>query len=143
MSQIGFGIVGTGMIAGVVADAIAKTANAKLAAVSSRRIENGDKFTAKRHGVATVQGIDALLTRPDVDAVYIATPTVAKEEIGLAAIAAGKHILIDKPFINHASVARITQSAAANGVTFMDATPSNTAQWSRLASGDCSRDHVS
>ena len=39
MSQIGFGIVGTGMIAGVVADAITRAANARLAAVSSRRIE--------------------------------------------------------------------------------------------------------
>ncbi len=110
------------MIAGVVADAITKAANARLAAVSSRRIENAEKFTAKRHGVAAVQGIDALLTRGDVDAVYVATPTVAKEEIGLAAIASGKHILVDKPFINHASVVRMTQAAAAKGVAFMDAT---------------------
>ena len=122
MSPLGFGIVGTGMIAGVVSDAITKAANARLAAVSSRRIENAEKFTAKRRGVAAVQGIDALLTRGDVDAVYVATPTVAKEEIGLAAIASGKHILVDKPFINHASVVRMTQAAAAKGVAFMDAT---------------------
>jgi predicted dehydrogenase len=122
MSQIGFGIVGTGMIAGVVADAITKSVNARLVAVSSRRIANAQKFTAKRHGVAAVQGIDPLLTRADVDAVYVATPTIAKEEIGLAAIASGKHILIDKPFINLASVLRITQSAAAKGIVFMDAT---------------------
>ena len=64
----------------------------------------------------------SLLARPDVDAVYIATPTVAKEEIALAAIAAGKHVLVDKPFVNHASVLRMTQAAAAKGVVFMDAT---------------------
>jgi predicted dehydrogenase len=45
-----------------------------------------------------------LLARADVDAVYFATPTVAKEEIAPAAIAAGKHILIDKPFIDRSSV---------------------------------------
>jgi predicted dehydrogenase len=95
MSQIGFGIVGTGMIAGVVADAITKSVNARLVAVSSRRIANAQKFTAKRHGVAAVQGIHPLLTRADVEAVYVATPTIAKEEIGLAAIASCKHILID------------------------------------------------
>jgi predicted dehydrogenase len=122
MSQIGFGIVGTGMIAGVVADAIAKAANARLAAVSSRRIENAEKFTAQRQGAAAVQGIDSLLARADVDAVYIATPTVAKEEIALAAIAAGKHVLVDKPFIDHASALRMTRAAAAKGVVFMDAT---------------------
>jgi predicted dehydrogenase len=48
MPQLGFGIVGTGMIAGVVADEIAKANNAKLKAVSSRRIENAQSFTAKR-----------------------------------------------------------------------------------------------
>jgi predicted dehydrogenase len=122
MSRIGFGIVGTGMIAGVVADAIAKSANARLAAVSSRRVENSERFTAGRQGVAAVQGMDGLLTRADVDAVYIATPTVAKEGIALAALAAAKHILIDKPFIDHASALRMTQAAARKGVAFMDAT---------------------
>jgi predicted dehydrogenase len=122
MSQIGFSIVGTGMIAGVVADAIARAANTRLAAVSSRRIENAQKFTARRKGAAAVEGIDGLLARPDVDAVYVATPTVAKEAIALAAIAAGKHVLVDKPFLDRASVLRMTQAASARGVVFMDAT---------------------
>jgi predicted dehydrogenase len=122
MSQLGFGIVGTGMIAGVVADAIAKSANARLAAVSSRRIENAQSFTAERQGAVAVQGIESLLARTDVDAVYIATPTVAKEAIALGAISAGKHILIDKPLINLNSALLMTQAAAAKGVAFMDAT---------------------
>jgi predicted dehydrogenase len=122
MSQVGFGIVGTGMIAGVVADAIARSANGRLAAVSSRRIENAQRFTAERRGAAAVQGIDGLLARADVDAVYIATPTVAKEDIALAAIAAGKHILVDKPLISLGSALRMTQAATARGVAFMDAT---------------------
>src|SRR5262249_29260471 len=107
---------------GVVADAICRSKNARLTAVSSRRIENAQKFTAQRNGVAAVQGIDRLLSRGDVDAVYVATPTVAKEDIALVAIAAGKHVLIDKPFINHASALRITQASAGRGVAFMDAT---------------------
>jgi predicted dehydrogenase len=122
MSQLGFGIVGTGMIAGVVADAISKSKSARVAAVSSRRIENAQKFTADRPAVAAVEGIDRLLAKADVDAVYIATPTVAKEEIALAAIAAGKHVLIDKPFVDHASALRMTRAAAASELAFMDAT---------------------
>ena len=122
MPRIGFGIVGTGMIAGVVADAVSKSASARLAAVASRRIENAETFTAKRPGTHAVQGIEGLLARPDVDAVYIATPTVAKEEIALAVIAEGKHLLVDKPFANHASVLRMTQAAADKGIVFMDAT---------------------
>ena len=122
MSQLGFGTIGTGMIAGVIADAIAESTNAKLVAVSSRRIENAQSFAAKHEGVAAVQGIDSLLARGDVDAVYIATPTAAKEEVALAAIAAGKHVLVEKPFADHASVLRMTRAASARGVAFMDAT---------------------
>jgi predicted dehydrogenase len=122
MSPVGFGIVGTGMIAGVVADAISKSTKARSAAVSSRRIETAQNFAAHRTGAVPVQGVDGLLARADVNAVYVATPTVAKEEIALAAIAAGKHVLVDKPFISLASALRITQAAADKGVAFMDAT---------------------
>ncbi len=122
MTQLGFGIVGTGMIAGVVADGLAQAKKAKLVAVSSRRIENAKKFVAERSGAAAVEGIEALLTRPDVEAVYVATPTVAKEAIALAAVAAGKHVLVDKPFDRRASAERMIQAAAAKGLVFMDAT---------------------
>jgi predicted dehydrogenase len=122
MKPLGFGIVGTGKIAVVLADAIAKSANARLIAVSGRKIATAQAFVAQRPGVAAVQGFEALLSRADVDAVYIATPTTPKESIALAAIAAGKHVIVDKPFVDHASVLKMTQAAAAKGVAFMDAT---------------------
>jgi predicted dehydrogenase len=121
-SQLRFGIVGTGMIAGVIADAIDKSTNAKLIAVSSRQIDTAQSFVGKRQGVAAVEGLDDLLARADVDAVYIGIPTAPKEETALAAIAAGKHVLVDKPFVSHGSVLRMTNAAAAEGVAFMDAT---------------------
>jgi len=121
-SPLGFGVVGTGVIAGLVADAIAGSKNARVAAVSSRRIETARAFVAGREGAAAVQGIDELLCRPDVGAIYIATPTVAKEEIALAAIAAGKHVLFDKPFASHASAVRIAAAARLKGLLLMDAT---------------------
>lgn len=122
MSQLGFGIVGTGMIAGVIAEALGKSKTARLAAVSSRRVENAQGFAARYPGAVPVQGIDTLLACPDVGAVYLAVPTVAKEEIALAAIAAGKHVLVDKPFASRESVLRMTTAAADKGVLFMDAT---------------------
>ncbi len=120
--SFGFGIVGTGMIAGVFADALAKAKNATLAVVSSRRLDNARAFVADRPGAVAVEGLEALLHHPGVDAVYIATPTVAKEALALAAIAAGKHVLVEKPFVNHASLQRMTDAAAAKGLMFMDAT---------------------
>jgi predicted dehydrogenase len=122
MSQLRFGVVGTGMIAGVIADALAQSNKAKLTAVSSRRLANAQQFTAKRPGAAPIEGFESLVSRADVDAVYVATPTAAKEEIALAAIAVGKQVLVDKPFADSASDRRMTRAAADKGVAFMDAT---------------------
>lgn len=121
-AKLGFGIVGTGMIAGVIARAVDKSANARLRAVSSRNLETARAFVNERGGAEPVQGFKNLLERSDVEAVYIATPTSAKEEIALAAIEAGKHVLVDKPFIDKASAERMTIAATAKGLTWMDAT---------------------
>jgi predicted dehydrogenase len=122
MSQLRFGIVGTGMIAGAIADAMSSSTKAHLTAVSSRQIDKAAGFVSKRRGAIAVQGFRNLLVRDDIDALYIATPTAAKEEIALAATAAGKHILVDKPFIDRASVLRMSTAAQARGLVFMDAT---------------------
>jgi predicted dehydrogenase len=93
-----------------------------LRAVSSRQLAKAEAFVAQRPGAAAVQGIESLLQREDVDGIYIAIPTVAKEAAALASIAAGKHVLVDKPYTSRASVQRMTDAAAAKGVLFMDAT---------------------
>src|SRR6516165_12019067 len=112
MPQLRFGIVGTGMIAGVIADAINKSTNGKLIAVSSRQLETAQRFVSDRQGVAAVQGLEDLLARADLDAVYIGIPSALKEQTALAAIAAGKHVLVDKPFVSHTSLTRMTNAAA-------------------------------
>jgi predicted dehydrogenase len=121
-----FAIVGPGFIAGVLAAAIARAEGAVLTAVASRKLENAERFVAANqagHGaIAAVEGWRALLTRDDVDALYLATPTVAKEEIALAAVEAGKHILVDKPFWDEASCRRMIEAAHAKGLVFMDGT---------------------
>lgn len=122
MSQLNFGVVGPGFIAGAVAKSITHASKARLAAVSSRRLANAEAFVEGFPGAEAVEGYEALLGRDDVDALYIATPTVAKETIALAAIAAGKHVLIDKPLVDKDSVQRMAEAAAAKGVVFMDAT---------------------
>lgn len=122
MTEFGFGIVGTGMIATAVADAIEAAATARLAAVSSRTRAKAEAFVAGRPGAGAVEGVPALLARDDVDAVYVAIPTAEKEQVALAAVASGKHVLVDKPFVDTASVDRVARVAAAGGLVFMDAT---------------------
>src|SRR5262245_31357644 len=52
---------------------------------------------AARFGVENVDEVDTLLARDDVDVVYIATPPFLHYEQGMAALQAGKHVIVEKP----------------------------------------------
>lgn len=117
-----WGIVGTGGIANSMAPRIKEAAGCELTAVSSRRLQSAQEF-AGRHGVPN--SYDSWLEMAksdDVDALYIATPTSVKEEIGLAALEYGKHILVEKPFADLPSVKRMTSVCRRKGLIFMDGT---------------------
>ncbi len=121
-NAFGFSILGTGMIANVVADAVEAAPSARLAAVASRSLERARAFAEGRTGAKPIEGLEAMLAEPAVQAVYIAVPTAHKEEAALAAIAAGKHVLVDKPYVDAQSVTRMSGAAAAADLVFMDAT---------------------
>ncbi len=121
-TTFGFGILGSGFIAHVVARALTEAPSVRLAAVGSRSQANAETFAASYPGCLAAEGLEALLATDDVDAVYVAVPTVYKEAAALAAIAAGKHVLVDKPYVSAQSVQRMTEAAAAAGLVFMDAT---------------------
>ncbi|MFK4761147.1 Gfo/Idh/MocA family protein [Microbacterium sp. ZW T5_45] len=121
-----WGIVGPGWIAGEFAKALQAHTDQKLVAVSSRSPETGAAFAAA-HGIARVHGsVDALVNDPEVDVVYVATTPTSHLEIGLAAIAAGKHVLIEKPFtVSAAEAHQLTDAARRANVLAMEA------MWSR------------
>ena len=117
-----WGVVGTGGIANAMAPMIKMAANAELAAVSSRKMVTAKEY-ADRHGVPnTFDSWADMFAFDGVDAIYIATPTSVKEEIGIAAAKNGKHVLADKPLANLASLQRITAACQQYGVGFMDGT---------------------
>ena len=118
------GIVGSGLIAGITARAAAAAAGCKVVAVSARRLEVAQAFAAE-HGIAQANAHGdwkQLLSSPDIDAVYVATPTAPREEICVLAAQHGKHVLAEKPFANLASLRRITAACRQHGVAFLDAT---------------------
>ncbi|MCC2605079.1 Gfo/Idh/MocA family protein [Planctobacterium marinum] len=122
MNNLNIGIIGSGMIAGVIVDAIRQSSNATIAGVTSRRYESAQAF-ATQHNIARVFTSTAqMLASGEVDAVYVATPTSVKEEIAIAAANVQKHLLVDKPFVSLASLERIVAAAKQNKVAFMDAT---------------------
>jgi len=85
----------------------------RVTAVGSRRAEAASAFAAE-HGIARSHGsYDALLADPEVDIVYVATPHHLHAENALAALAAGKHVLVEKAFTINAVEARAVVRAAA------------------------------
>src|ERR1700722_3466879 len=96
VTSCGFGIVGTGIIAAMHADAIAALPGARLVAVTDADAGAAAAFAASR-GAAAERDLDALLARGDVDVVCVCVPSGLHAEVGLRAVKAGKHLVIEKP----------------------------------------------
>lgn len=93
-----------------------------VCAVAARDPERALKY-AQTHGIAESYGsYEALLERPDIDAVYVALPAAAHAEWSLAALSAGKHVLCEKPFgLSSAEADACVARARAEGLLLMEA----------------------
>lgn len=104
-AKIRWGILSTGKIARVFAEALKVLPEAELVAVGSRSAESanqfGDQFRVP-HRYATYQ---ALVNDPDVDVIYVATPHALHRDNMLLCLQAGKSVLCEKPFTINAQQA--------------------------------------
>ena len=93
-----------------------------VAAVAARDVSRAQAFAAK-HGIARVHdSYEALLADPDIDAVYNPLPNGLHGKWTRAALAAGKHVLCEKPFTANAAEAReIAELAAQSDRVVMEA----------------------
>jgi UDP-N-acetyl-2-amino-2-deoxyglucuronate dehydrogenase len=116
MRQYGFGIVGTGVIAATHAQAIAALPNAHLVAVTDVRPDSARAFAAA-HGCAAEPDLAALLARQDVDVVCVCVPSGLHADVGIAAAAAAKHLVVEKPIeVTLVEADRLIGAADAAGV---------------------------
>ena len=97
-------------------------ARATVVAVASEDLARANAFAA-RFGIPGAHGnVAELLARQDIDAVYIATFTCNHAEHSIAALAAGKAVLCEKPFaINADQGLRVIQAAKQHRRLFLDA----------------------
>jgi 1,5-anhydro-D-fructose reductase (1,5-anhydro-D-mannitol-forming) len=80
-----------------IAPAIERAANAVAVGAWSRQRENAEAF-AGRHDIGRVYGsLDEAVADPEVDAVFISTPNSFHAAHSIAALEAGKHVLVEKP----------------------------------------------
>jgi predicted dehydrogenase len=116
------GVLGAARIAVVAIVAPAQLTGARLVAVAARDRTRAEAFAAE-HGVERVLDSYAdVLADPEVEAVYNPLANGLHGPWNLAALAAGKHVLTEKPSASNAAEAREVRDAAARaGVVFMEA----------------------
>lgn len=113
-SKVGIGFIGTGFARNVQIPAFARLDGARLVSVSSGRAENAEA-TAREFGIPHHSGDwRETVGHPEVDLVCITTPPLFHKEMTLAAAAAGKHILCEKPMAMDLDEAR-EMAAAVDG----------------------------
>jgi predicted dehydrogenase len=121
-AEIRWGVVGPGRIAEKVVEDFAVVDGARAVAVASRSQARADDFAA-RHGVDRAYGSYAeILADPDVDVLYVATPHPQHHAIALAALRAGKALLVEKSFTaTTPGAAEVIDLARKTGVFVMEA----------------------
>jgi predicted dehydrogenase len=121
-SPIRWGILATGLIARMFTRDLALLPDAEVVAVGSRTQEAADLF-ADEFGIAHRHGsYQALVEDPDVDVIYVATPHPGHYATTLAAIEAGRAVLVEKPFTMDAAEAeRLIEAARMHRVFVLEA----------------------
>ncbi|MGZ0709649.1 Gfo/Idh/MocA family protein [Coraliomargarita sp. W4R53] len=91
-----FGIIGAGMIGGFHAQAIAAMTGSELGGIADRVPERATTL-AEQCNTHAYASLDEMLADPAIEIVTIGTPSGAHMDPAMAAIAAGKHVIIEKP----------------------------------------------
>jgi predicted dehydrogenase len=98
--RIGYAVVGLGNLArNAILPAFARCENARLVALVSRSTRKAAELAAKFEVPASYSAsrYAECLSRPDISAVYVATPPALHQEFTIRAAAAGKYVLCEKP----------------------------------------------
>jgi predicted dehydrogenase len=117
-----WGVVGTGAIARDFVTALAQSRRCRVVNVVGSAPDKGLAFADHHRLPRGAAALDELLADRDVDAIYVATPHPSHERVALAAIAAGKAVLVEKPLsLDAAGAGRLFEAARRRGVFLMEA----------------------
>ena len=122
--MINVAVVGAGYWGPNLIRNFATCPDTQLVAVCDKDSARLGKVLAGYPAVSAEQELDALLARDDVDAVAIATPVGTHAPIGLAALRAGKHVLVEKPLAGSVrdAEALVTAAQESNRILMVDHT---------------------
>ena len=115
MRPVGYALVGAGAFGRYCLEQFASLDAVELVAVADAD-ERLAASAADDHGLPAC-GVDALLSRDDVELIHLATPPWTHHELAMRAIEAGKHVLCEKPLATTLADGRaMVEAAARRGV---------------------------
>lgn len=112
MDFLGIGVIGCGRIAHSHLRSVTSHKRAKAVAVLDVLPDRAEAMATEFSVPNVCPDLDSMLSLPNLDAVIVCTPPVAHAEPTLAALAAGKHVLCEKPFALDVHEAEQMTSAA-------------------------------
>lgn len=120
-----WGILGAARVTEKLIPALLEASNANLVAIASRRqgaaAEAIEKHAAGQLGIDAMEDPEKLLSRDDIDAVYLPMANEEHAKWALKAIAQGKHVLIEKPMaLTVSDIDAIAKAAQKHNVTVME-----------------------
>ena len=105
-APVKWGIIATGKIANAMATEAQMVAGTQIEAVASRSLDKARAFAANHHINSAYGSYEELVTDPNVDLVYIATPHNSHYDLLKLCLNAGKHVLCEKPLVLNADQAQ-------------------------------------
>jgi predicted dehydrogenase len=118
--MIGIGVIGYGYWGPNLARCFSETENCHLVAVSDLSPAAQARAARRYPGARITRDWTELIADPQVDAVVIATPVRSHYDLGMAALRAGKHLLIEKPMAETtAQAAELMREAAARNLVLL------------------------
>ena len=145
MKKIGMGLIGPGFIAAHHIDAVRRLGDVDVVAIAGSSQASADK-KAQEYKVERAYGdYQSLIADPDVQVIHNTTPNHLHFPVIMAALAAGKHVISDKPLAINPEQGRTLRDAAiaakvAHVVTFnYRGNPLVQQARSMVASGECGR----
>ena len=116
------GIIGAGWIAEKMAAALAPLEDYCVYAIASRSIAKAEAFAKKWNVPKAYGSYEEMVSDPDVDLVYIATPHSHHHAHAMLALEHGKHVLVEKAFTaNAAEAAELLETARTKGLFITEA----------------------
>ncbi len=124
MTKLGIAVIGAGYWGPNLVRNFRNSPDWDLVAVCDLDPGRAERVIGGRSTISAETDVSKVLERPDVDAVAIATPARTHAELAIAALRAGKHVVVEKPLASNLTDARrmVEEAEANNRVLMLDHT---------------------